>query len=233
MTSQNTKTKKRDRKRSKKTKSERKGGKASKSTDDIYKKFDKIAITEKTNFSEMLDPLVLWAHDDTVEEDKTYRYRMRLGVFNPIVGTNQLNGQNKQTKNNVVLWSDFSEVTKPVEIPLTLYFFPRDLQETTKSLTVTVSRYVLGYWYSKDFTVKTGEMIGRVVEYEPDSDLRDTEQVSLLEEGGRRSIHSPRGAASRFRRLVRRRLNQGRLRDQLQPLLLQAAAAAIVGGDTR
>ena len=182
MNSQNTKTKKRDRKRSKKTRSGRKGEKASKSTDDIYKKFDKIAITEKTNFSEILDPLVLWAHDDTVEEDKTYRYRMRLGVFNPIVGTNQLNGQNKQTKNNVVLWSDFSEVTKPVEIPLTLYFFPRDLQETTKSLTVTVSKYVLGYWYSKDFTVKTGEMIGRVVEYEPeDEENRDVTVPEMID----------------------------------------------------
>lgn len=28
-----------------------------------------------------------------------------------------------------------------------------------------VSKYVLGYWYSKDFMVKTGELIGRLSEY--------------------------------------------------------------------
>ena len=34
-----------------------------------------------------------------------------------------------------------------------------------------------------------------VVEYEPDTDLRDTEQVSLLEDGGIEAIPAPRGAA--------------------------------------
>ena len=41
-----------------------------------------------------------------------------------------------------------------------------------------------------------------VVEYEPDSDLRDTEQVPLLEAGRHRGLHPPRGAAPRARRLV-------------------------------
>ena len=73
----------------------------------------------------------------------------------------------------------------------------------------------------------------RVVEYEPDSDLRDTEQVPLLEEGGieafiRREVlpYAPTpGSTSRTA--------QDRLRDQLHPLLLQAAAAAHPGGDPR
>ena len=65
----------------------------------------------------------------------------------------------------------------------------------------------------------------RIVEYEPDSDLRDTEQVPLLEEGGieafiRREVlpYTPdawiRGS------------HQDRLRGELHPALLQAAAAA-------
>ena len=36
-----------------------------------------------------------------------------------------------------------------------------------------------------------------VVEYEPDNDLRDTEQVPLLEEGGIEAFMKPRGAALR------------------------------------
>ena len=72
-----------------------------------------------------------------------------------------------------------------------------------------------------------------VVEYEPDTDLRDTEQVPLLEEGGieaflRREVlpHAPDAWYDPDER-------QDRLRDQLHPLLLQAAAAAHAGGDPR
>lgn len=88
-----------------------------------------------------------------------------MGVFNPIAGTNQFSEQDKSLKNKVILWSEFSDATEAVDIPRTLYFFPREIQEATKAVTVQVSRYVLGYWYSKDFTVKQGELIGKVGEY--------------------------------------------------------------------
>ena len=41
-----------------------------------------------------------------------------------------------------------------------------------------------------------------MVEYEPDTDLRDTEQVPLLEDGRHRGLHPPRGAAARAGCLV-------------------------------
>jgi hypothetical protein len=88
-----------------------------------------------------------------------------LGVFNPIAGTNQLSEQDESFKNKVILWSEFSEATETVDIPGKLYFFPREIQEATKAVTVQVSKYVLGYWYSKDFTVKQGELIGKAGEY--------------------------------------------------------------------
>ena len=71
-----------------------------------------------------------------------------------------------------------------------------------------------------------------VVEYESDSDLRDTEQVPLMEEGGIDAFPPPRGAAVLARRLVRAVKRQDRLRDQLHALLLQGPAAADAGGDT-
>ena len=70
------------------------------------------------------------------------------------------------------------------------------------------------------------------VEYEPDTDLRDTEQIPLLEAGRHRVFHTPRSAALRPGRLVRPIQRQDRLRDQLHPPLLRAQAAAAVGGDT-
>jgi hypothetical protein len=140
------------------------GSEVSKTIDDVYQELDEISITESTDIAKMDKPLQFWAYDDTVEPGK-YRYRIRLGVFNPIAGTNQFSEQDKSLKNKVILWSKFSDATETVDIPGMLYFFPREIQEATKAVTVQVSRYVLGYWYSKDFTVKQGELIGKVGEY--------------------------------------------------------------------
>ncbi|MGA1979212.1 MAG: hypothetical protein ABSG99_01420 [Sedimentisphaerales bacterium] len=137
----------------------------SKTIDDVYREFDEISITESKDIAKMDKPLLFWAQDDTVEAGKSYRYRIRLGVFNPIAGTNQFSEQDKSLKNKVVLWSEFSDATETVDIPGTLYFFPREIQEAARIVTVQVSRYVLGYWYSKDFTVKQGELIGKIGEY--------------------------------------------------------------------
>lgn len=136
----------------------------SKTIDDVYQELEQISIADKTDLARMDKPLLFWAYDDTVEPGK-YRYRIRLGVFNPIVGTNQFGEQDKSLKNKVILWSKFSDITEPVEVPEKLYFFPREMQETTRVVTVQVSKYVLGYWYSQDFTVKQGELIGKVGEY--------------------------------------------------------------------
>ena len=147
---------------------------------DIYAEFDKIVITEETDIARMTEPLLFWAHDDTVEANKSYRYRIRFGVFNPVAGSNQFFEADMSHKNNVVLWSDFSDITEVVEIPARLYFFPINVQETIKAVTVQVSKYVMGYWRSENFTVKQGEVIGRVVENEPEErdKIEDKEVVS-------------------------------------------------------
>jgi hypothetical protein len=133
---------------------------------DVYDEFDKIRLTWRKPLEKMREPLVFWAHDDTVEPRKSYRYRIRLGVFNPVAGTNQLSEQDISRKNEVVLWSGFSDVTEPVEIPGRLYFFAKHIREAAKVVTVQVSKYVMGYWRSEDFTVSQGEVIGDVVENE-------------------------------------------------------------------
>jgi hypothetical protein len=137
------------------------------SLEDIYKELDEMMITKKTDFQRLREPLVFWAHDDTLEPGNSYRYRIRLGVFNPIAGTNRFDEQDEDLKNRVVLWSEFSEAKETVKVPERLYFFPHDVQEAARIVKVQVSRYALGYWYSKDFAVKSGEVIGKVVEYEP------------------------------------------------------------------
>lgn len=137
------------------------------SLEDIYKELDETLITKKTNLAKLREPLLFWAHDDTVEPGNSYRYKIRLGIFSPIAGTNKFKEQYENLKNKIVLWSEFSEVKEIVKVPETLYFFPSNVQEAARVVTVNVAKYTLGYWYSKDFAVKPGEVIGKVAEFEP------------------------------------------------------------------
>ncbi|UCC97484.1 MAG: hypothetical protein JSW66_16780 [Phycisphaerales bacterium] len=140
----------------------------------VYYKFDEIRLTRLTQFEKLREPLVFWHHDDTIEPGKTYRYRIRLGVFNPLAGTDKLAEKDKAMKDQVILWSDFSDVTKPVEIMERLYFFANSVREMDKAVTVQVSRLALGRWYSHDFVVRQGELIGDVIEPEPEKPDRST-----------------------------------------------------------
>lgn len=152
----------------------------SKTINDVIKEFEEVLIKKDIEFDKLDEPLMFWTHDDTVEPGKSYRYRVRLGVFNPIAGTNQFYEQDKAFNNQVILWSNFSDVTKPVEIPEKLYFFPRDIQEVQNAVKVMVSRYALGYWYSQEFTVKKGDVIGNIVEYDKTKE-EEEENVTVPE----------------------------------------------------
>lgn len=145
--------------------------------DDIYNNLNAILLGKVKNISS-LSKLVFWSHDDTVEPGNTYRYRTRIGVFNPIAGTNQFKDEYKDRQNEVVLWSDYSQTSEVVEIPLRLYFYAQSIQETAKTVTVRVFKYSLGYWYARDFVVRAGELIGKVVEREnPEKKIQDEQPL--------------------------------------------------------
>ncbi len=160
---------------------------------EVYDEFDKIRLTGRTFLDKMKEPLVFWAHDDTIEPRKHYRYRIRLGVFNPVAGTNQLSEQDISRKNEVVLWSGFSDVTEPVEIPGRLYFFAKYIREPANVVTIQVSKYVLGYWYSEDFKVSPGDVIGSVVETETETDRQRNQRRPELG----RTMMDPRMGSNR------------------------------------
>ena len=71
-----------------------------------------------------------------------------------------------------------------------------------------------------------------VVEYEPDTNLRDTEQVPLLNEGGIEAFIHREVLPYTPDAWYGSRQRQDWLRDQLYPALQQAAAVAPPGGDT-
>jgi len=145
---------------------------------EVYDKYNEVMLTRLTEF-EKLEELTFWAHDDTVEPRKAYRYRIRLGVFNPIAGTDKVSEKNLASKNDVILWSSYSGVTEPVEILGRLYFFANNVREADKAVTVQVSRLALGRWHSHDFQVRDGEIIGEPLEPEPETDDRSSRQRRL------------------------------------------------------
>jgi hypothetical protein len=151
-----------------------------KTTSDVYEKFDELLITRDKDIAKMDEALTFWAHDDSVEPGNSYRYRIRLGVYNPIAGTDQLHEQHESLGNRAILWSEFSDVTKAVDIPKRLYFFAREIQEATERVIVQVCRYVLGYWYTEDFTVQQGEVIGSPSEYKMTKE-EEKEKVTVPE----------------------------------------------------
>ena len=126
-------------------------------------KFETIKLTEDEDDVSSMEELVFWAHDDTTEPGKQYRYRIRIGIFNPVAGKDCFVEEQKDMQNKVVLWSDFSDATETINIPSRLAIFPTDIREIDKSVTVQVSKYQLGQWHSEDFKIRPGEIIGKVV----------------------------------------------------------------------
>jgi hypothetical protein len=49
-----------------------------------------------------------------------------------------------------------------------MYMFAKGVQDSTKTATVEVARYALGYWRTENFQVRPGETIGKEIEPKPD-----------------------------------------------------------------
>lgn len=133
---------------------------------DVEDDFKYIKFTEDLDLEIMRDPLVFWAHDDTVKPLSTYRYRMRIGVFNPTAGKGWFTGSDAKFKDSVVLWSDYSEVTGEIKVDPMVYFFPLKIVRGAKEAKIQVSKFYNGKWQSHEFDVRVGESIGHEIEIE-------------------------------------------------------------------
>ncbi|MGA2070482.1 MAG: hypothetical protein ABSG97_03960 [Sedimentisphaerales bacterium] len=147
----------------------------------IYGEMKKMQLTTGKDISKLREAVTFWAYDDTVEPGAIYRYRIRLGVFNPVAGTGQVREEDAEKDSKVILWSEFSDATDEIAIDKRLYFFPLNVQETAMAAEVQVCRYVLGYWHSEPFMVKRGDVIGRVARVEPSDKDKKNADVKLPE----------------------------------------------------
>jgi hypothetical protein len=150
---------------------------------DIEDEFNKLLITAYAKMYKLTEPLVFWALDDSAKPNQIYRYRVRLGVFNPMAGTKNFTEEYQSCQDKVILWSMFSNETESLEIPGRLYFFPLSVQQDTKSVDIQVSKYVLGYWHSNRFqSVKPGESIGKVAKVKPLTEEEKQKNIQIPKE---------------------------------------------------
>jgi hypothetical protein len=139
---------------------------------EVEQKFREILLTPGKKLEEETD-LLIWAHDDTAEPGKSYHYRVRLGVLNPVANTNYLAEDFADFRDKALLWSEFSDVSEAVSIPRRTYFFATSYREDVSTMKVEVAKYLKGYWRVEAFDVKPGATIGRVVDNRPEDDRRN------------------------------------------------------------
>lgn len=115
----------------------------------------------------------VWFHDDTVEAGKTYRYRMRVKLWNRYVGRVRSLKDPEQAKEPVVL-GNWSYASEPITVTPSTYFFlsggrPPDIAS------MEVWKWRAGRWLNERFDVSIGDIIGgvqtvRTSEYDEDGD---------------------------------------------------------------
>jgi hypothetical protein len=122
----------------------------------------------------------VWSYDDTVESGKTYRYKMRIKLKNPLYNTFGLTAKPDDANKFELVsdWSGWKVVTAP---KTTEYFFTAMRQQLgTKngvmSVTASVFRHAKGEWSKQTFSVAPGDAIGGVkdgVDYSTGATLVD------------------------------------------------------------
>lgn len=108
--------------------------------------------------------IIVWAHDDTVVPGKTYRYRMRVYIRNPLYQTVNV-AKNAADEKAFAIVSDWSAWSGPANIPPTTLFqftlAKTSLKEkVVTSATVNVFKRDRGNWSMETFTVAPGDSIG-------------------------------------------------------------------------
>lgn len=102
-------------------------------------------------------------HDLTAKLGQTYRYRIRVGFFNPLFHRRQVDPEQlRTTYNQLSIVSDPSPWTEPVRLPSQPQFYLVGASPEQQTTRWEVWRFYGGQWISRDFLVRPGDPIGGV-----------------------------------------------------------------------
>jgi len=116
-----------------------------------------------------------WFHDDSVQPGKTYRYRLRVKLWNRYVGKRAAL-QDPAAASQTVLPGEWSLPSDPITVAPKTHFFvkgPRPGEPPVAS--VEVFTWYRGEWYKEAFNVQVGDTIG---------DMKEVRVAGLVDDTG-------------------------------------------------
>lgn len=103
----------------------------------------------------------VWFHDTTVEPGKTYRYRMRVRLWNRYVGRLKALKNPAEAKKTVLV-GEWSLPGDPITVARKQHFFVTGRVPGEQAARVEVFNWRQGNWLRESFEVRTGDIIGGV-----------------------------------------------------------------------
>jgi len=103
--------------------------------------------------------VAVWFHDDSVTPGKTYRYRMRVKLWNRYVGR-RANLRDPAQADKTVLVGEWSLPSPPVTVAPKQHFFVRGPVFGENAVAVDVFSWHKGNWLKEEFKVQVGSVIG-------------------------------------------------------------------------
>ncbi len=101
----------------------------------------------------------VWFHDDTVESGKTYRYRMRVKLWNRYVGHPRPLKSAEEARSPVIA-GDWSYASDPITVTPKTYFFVTGGTQTKGTAVMEVWGWRKGRWVKERFEVAPGQLVG-------------------------------------------------------------------------
>lgn len=114
----------------------------------------------------------VWFHDDTVEPGKTYRYRLRVKLWNRYVAHTRALKKPEDARLAVIA-GEWSEPSAAVTAAAPTNFFVVGPKTGTSQASVEVFRFFKGEWLKKGFEVGVGDRVGDKVKEFPTPDFDD------------------------------------------------------------
>jgi hypothetical protein len=109
------------------------------------------------------EKLAVWFHDDSVVAGKTYRYRLRVRMWNRyVMETRAL--RNPEQARLTELAGSWSVPSEPITVAPSTYFFLASGSATDGQTRVDVWKWRQGNWLRQSFSVGIGDTIGGVLE---------------------------------------------------------------------
>ena len=122
--------------------------------------------------SDVPETVTVWAHDLTIEPGKTYRYKVKVFVLNPLFRNPRLDAEQlKENRNRIALGPSAEQLeaagwSAPVAIDREHYFFVTSGNRDQKRADFEVWTVYNGVWRTQEFTEYPGNEIGDTAELE-------------------------------------------------------------------